>query len=304
MSIVTRDYLLTSNHFNNGKIEKVFGKLENFPAVYLLNAGVIVGQAPGKVLKYFMEDADWNESQEQGRRVLNTLAMLLQVDPDDQVVRVNVGGKARTYEINQYAVPSNLGLDKLVVSSDKIYWNANAATKDLRGFTRSIADFDACKVSIKNGLLNELNSKEKVKSTKDYENVNSNEFLYDKENDVWNGVMNPVELQNWFKSWNNQHKVDWTWAPVDKEEYLITDFNCFYSGPNSRFCLFADDVAKAKDVFATMLGVVSTVDMSSTLTPLTSIDAEEVYNYILTGPAASADGTEELVNNNNEVDNK
>lgn len=273
MSIINVEYLKDSSHFNNGKIAKVFGDLSNLPAIYLLNAGVIVGQAPGKVLKYFMEDADWNENQEQGRRVLNTLTMLASLDVDDTIVRVKRNSKIVSYQVHDYMVPANLGLDIIVNSSDRIYMNAAAQRKNLVGFYRELTNIDFELISA---------DENKYYTLAQAASLSEDELKYDRlymeNDDAWSNVMSPQELKTWFMSWENQHKVNWSWATVEKKEYLISHYGCFFSGEKDTFCLQADDAGQAKDILTTALGVSSKVDMSTCYAKMLSVDPEEVYN--------------------------
>lgn len=272
MSIINVQYLQGSNHFSNGKVANVFGNVDKLPGIFLLNAGVIVGQAPGKVLKYYLEDKDWQNNKANARKVLNTLTMLASLDVDDSMIRVKRNQKVTLYPMSEYQVPSNLGLHVITNSSDRIYVNEAARKKNKIGFCRDLTQIDYTLVDAEKNAVYDRDTV--VKNSLVYTK------LYDDNADCWNNVMSPTELKTWFEEWNNQHTCTFTWANVEKSQELISTFGCFFSGDENNFCLASEVAGNANDILTTLLGIKSKVDVSSMYASLVDVDPEQIFTYI------------------------
>lgn len=287
------EFLKESIVFSNGKIARVFGQLDNMPPLYLLHAGVIISQTPGRVLKYYLESQEWTGDTAQNKKMLNTLTMLSYLDNDDQIVSIRMGNRISSFSVNSYEVPSNLGLNLVVNTGNKIYTNEAAKRRDIRGFERQVTGFDPTMVDAVNFYdfnYDDDNDEGKkkwntFKSSKDYANFTS---LYNAEDDCWQNVMNPKELKLWFENWDNQSSMTWSWTAVEKKELLVSDFGCFISGDDSLY-LTCSDASAAKDVLVTVVGIKSKVDVSSMYARMVDCQSSEIINIF--------DGSEAISNN-------
>ena len=206
--------------------------------------------------------------------------MLSSLDVDDSIINIVRNGRVVSYPVHEYQVPSNLGLDIIACSSDRIYTTEAARKKNLQGFYRDITNIDYELVGATENKYHTL-AESASKSAEELEYTR----LFDEDKQAWNNVMSPTELKSWFEEWNNHHRIDFTWTSVEKKEYTISHYGCFYSGAEGKeqLCLAGDTAGDAKDVLVTALGITSKVDLTSMYSKMNAIDPEEIYHYIAKG---------------------
>lgn len=271
MSKLTTEYIMSSTSFENSRVNQVFRWDDETPVIYRMIGGVIIGKAPAKVYAHQLK-AD----RDRCLMAVNTLVMLTYLDVQDSMVTISKFGKGVFYSITDYQVPTNNGLNILCNSSDAIYTDVYSKLKDKRGFKRQITDFEPSKHILK---------------FEDIKNFANDKPLYDVTKDVWNGVLNPQELVNFFEMYKvNDSSTSWNFESVSKETRLLSDFGCFYTGENSdKLVTMSDSVGNVNDTKATALGVTSIINVEGMFTETVSPSAEEVYNFISKGATKPED---------------
>lgn len=264
MSKISTEYIMSAVSFENRNVHQVFKWNDETPVIYRVIGGVIVGNAPGKVFAHQLKaDSD------RCLMAVNTLVMLTCLNLEDTHVTICKGGQSKTIDLDKYEVPTDIGMNILCESTDAIYTDAYSKARDKRGFKRQITDFNASEHILKF----------------EYDNPANDKPLYDETNDAWNGVLNPTELKNFFESYKlNSPSQQWTYKPVVKRTYLLSDFNCFYTGEHGdKLVTMSDSIGGINSVYATTLGIVSMVNVESMFTEVEAPSAEEIYTFISKG---------------------